>query len=146
MYRLSAVGGLRSSRRITKIPPRLPTLVSLRSLLHTCPANSFIVVAGIVFQLAAIVVFVILGGDFILRLIADRPYHRKIVEKPAVVEPEQAGDRKRWMIMLATVFFSALMIVMRGIYRTIELLQGESFRAVRDYMLTLLRLERISVR
>lgn len=94
-------------------------------------------VAGIVFQLAAIVVFVVLGGDFILRLVADRPYHRRIVEKPAVVEPEQAADRKRWMIMLATVFFSALMIVMRGIYRTIELLQGECYRAIPRRVLTL---------
>jgi hypothetical protein len=106
------------------------------------------VVAGIVFQLAAIVVFVILGADFILRLIADRPYHRSIVEKPAVVEPEHAGDRKRWMIMLATVFFSALMIVMRGIYRTIELLQGECCRPLSDCVdcvLTPIRLGRIPV-
>ncbi|GHJ90097.1 hypothetical protein NliqN6_6499 [Naganishia liquefaciens] len=83
-----------------------------------------IMVAGIVFQLAAIVVFVALGGDFILRLLSDRPYHRRIAEKPVEVEPEQAADRKRWMVMLAAVFFSALMIVMRGVYRTIELLQG----------------------
>lgn len=85
-------------------------------------------VAGIVFQLAAIVVFVALGADFILRLLSDRPYQRRLVEKPVEVDPQQAADRKRWMIMLATVFFSALMIVMRGIYRTIELLQGEYLR------------------
>jgi hypothetical protein len=90
------------------------------------------VVAGIVFQLAAIVIFVVLGADFILRLAADRPYpHRvrtHVVDEKsdrALGAEEEADDRKRWMIMLAAVFFSALMIVMRGVYRTIELLQGE---------------------
>ncbi|KAJ9094716.1 hypothetical protein QFC21_005874 [Naganishia friedmannii] len=100
-----------------------------------------IMVAGIVFQLAAIVVFVILGADFILRLASDRPYVRrartihaekseKTLASPlrdsGMTTADEANERKRWMVLLAIVFFSALMIVMRGVYRTIELLQGWS--------------------
>lgn len=104
-------------------------------------------VAGIVFQLAAIVIFVVLGADFILRLSADRPYPHRTRTRGAAPGGEKAPDgveavtsrssavvrgsvedveeRKRWMVLLGAVFFSALMIVMRGVYRTIELLQGE---------------------
>ncbi|KAJ9115829.1 hypothetical protein QFC22_004970 [Naganishia vaughanmartiniae] len=108
-----------------------------------------IMVAGIVFQLAAIVVFVILGADFIFRLASNKPYVRRArtvqaekSEKAGEVEPhlrsgmttaEEQNERKRWMVLLATVFFSALMIVMRGVYRTIELLQGECKRVFSDY-------------
>lgn len=89
-------------------------------------------VAGIVFQLAAIVIFVVLGADFILRLAADRPYPHRMRTRGADGEKmdvrgsvEDVEERKRWMVLLGAVFFSALMIVMRGVYRTIELLQGE---------------------
>jgi hypothetical protein len=111
------------------------------------------VVAGIVFQLAAIVVFVILGADFILRLASNRPYVRRArnvhsekqtnekeaaagagldssLRNASMMTEDEQNERKRWMVLLATVFFSALMIVMRGVYRTIELLQGESAKAV----------------
>lgn len=92
-------------------------------------------VAGIVFQLAAIVIFVVLGADFILRLAADRPYPHRTRTRGSGVDGEKTNvrgsvqdveERKRWMVLLGAVFFSALMIVMRGVYRTIELLQGES--------------------
>ncbi|KAJ9108611.1 hypothetical protein QFC19_002329 [Naganishia cerealis] len=75
--------------------------------------------------------------NFILRLASNRPYIRRarnLAEKTektdsplrsSTTSDDEQNERKRWMILLATVFFSALMIVMRGVYRTIELLQGE---------------------
>jgi hypothetical protein len=143
------VVGQRSSRRTTKTQPLPQT--SVRPSFHPCSrtrAKHFrvAVVAGIVFQLAAIVIFVVLGADFILRLAADRPYpHRTrtrgvageekapdgigaVVSRSSGVvrgSVEDVEERKRWMVLLGAVFFSALMIVMRGVYRTIELLQGE---------------------
>lgn len=93
------------------------------------------VVAGLAIQLAAVAIFVALGADFVFRVTAERPWPRRIRQHVTLVEGDVVtrasarldweGDRKRWIVLLAAVFFSTLMIIMRGVYRTIEYAQGE---------------------
>jgi hypothetical protein len=79
------------------------------------PANTangtHIMVAGILFQLASILVFVSLFTVVIMRALKSRG--------------EVLSQKKVQWIIAATVF-SVVLIVTRSIYRTIELLQGWS--------------------
>jgi len=122
------------------------------------PTNSStkIMVAGIIFQLISMVVFVSLGFDFILRANANRPYAFRerqmkldaekraakmakkglsdgsdttimIIEKERELEQGEARENlTRWWIMLSGAMISSIMIVTRGVYRSIELNQGWS--------------------
>ncbi|WWC69039.1 uncharacterized protein I206_102975 [Kwoniella pini CBS 10737] len=130
-----------------------------------------IMVAGIIFQLVSMGVFLTLGLDFILRATSEKAYgfrERQIskniakrqekeskiaAEKPTLThvssddtrvategqikpnedveaqhikeeEFEQHNHIRNWWILLAGVLISSTMILIRGIYRSIELVQG----------------------
>jgi hypothetical protein len=94
---IQAVGGAMASEAVAKTPPR------------ESKTGTDIMVGGIVFQMGSITVFALLFLDFLRR-----------VQR----EKETLGTRTDWLI--AATAFSGLMIYMRSIYRTIELLQGWS--------------------
>nr|XP_019050050.1 hypothetical protein I302_00471 [Kwoniella bestiolae CBS 10118]OCF28980.1 hypothetical protein I302_00471 [Kwoniella bestiolae CBS 10118] len=100
-----------------------------------------IMVAGIIFQLVSMGVFIGLGIDFLLRATAEKPYAFRVrqIERNNAKKAQKAmatGERKdsneeyehqhirAWWILLIGVGISSLMILIRGIYRSIELTQG----------------------
>ncbi|KAH6869136.1 RTA1 like protein-domain-containing protein [Thelonectria olida] len=86
---------------------------------NTKPGTN-IMVAGIIFQMAAMVVFTILVLDFLRRVFLKKSYleGRKL-------GPANSNDLpKAYTWLLLAVFISLFMIFIRSIYRTIELLQG----------------------
>ena len=107
--------------------------------------------AGILFQLGTMTIFSVLALDFIVRVIAHRPYSHLSTSKstassaidqpppgvstPTDVEAKPAdgspitaerASLKRIELLLAGVAFASLMIYVRGVYRSIELDQGWS--------------------
>ena len=99
-----------------------------------------IMLAGIVFQLASMVFFVVIGSDFIYRVMADKPYAFRMlsrtnsqdtltndsntaIEKGEDVKPKENLTRW-WIFLICGVGLSSLAIIIRGIYRTAELSQG----------------------
>jgi RTA1 like protein len=68
-----------------------------------------IMVAGIVFQLASITIFVFCAADFFRRVLR----HRLLASVEGSITP-----------LLLAMVFSILLIYIRSIYRTIELVQG----------------------
>ncbi|WRT65291.1 uncharacterized protein IL334_002234 [Kwoniella shivajii] len=118
-----------------------------------------IMVAGIIFQLISMGIFMLLGADFIIRATAEKPYQfqlRRIatetekrtrrssaqtlteVDTESQGKPEQDTEAQHvreeqssehehiraWWILLVGVAISSTMILIRGIYRSIELTQG----------------------
>ncbi|KAL4810512.1 RTA1 like protein-domain-containing protein [Aspergillus unguis] len=77
---------------------------------NTTPGTN-IMIAGIVFQMASITVFVLCAADFVRRTIR----HRLMQSMKGVVLP-----------LLAAMIFSITTIYIRSIYRTIELSEGWS--------------------
>ncbi|KAL4979236.1 RTA1 like protein-domain-containing protein [Aspergillus desertorum] len=77
---------------------------------NTTPGTN-IMVAGIIFQMASITVFVLCAADFVRRTLA-----RRLLQ----------NYTKTIMPLLAAMIFSVLCIYVRSIYRTIELLEGWS--------------------
>ncbi|KAL7418454.1 hypothetical protein Q5752_006912 [Cryptotrichosporon argae] len=111
-----------------------------------------IMLGGIVFQVATMALFLVLGADFVARKLARRPYAfriRQIARKGSVGAAEtelelntsaerakpnavaQAGqheddaaERRGWWLFLTAVMISSLMIVLRGLMRSAELGEG----------------------
>ncbi|KAG5818197.1 hypothetical protein H9Q74_010182 [Fusarium xylarioides] len=81
-----------------------------------------IMVAGIVFQMAAMVVFAILVINFLRRVFIKKSYLH--LRKQSLSEGNTLP--KAYTLLLAAVFISLTMIFIRSIYRTVELLQGWS--------------------
>ncbi|KAG5767441.1 hypothetical protein H9Q73_014242 [Fusarium xylarioides] len=81
-----------------------------------------IMVAGIVFQMAAMVVFAVLVIDFLRRVFVKKSYLHS--RKQSLSEGNTLP--KAYTLLLAAVFISLTMIFIRSIYRTVELLQGWS--------------------
>jgi len=122
---------------------------NLQPICRNIADETCVVLAGILFQLGTMTIFVILATDFIVRVTSSRPYQRKLRSSsntspvppptnPASTSPdasepiteakfhENTGrfSLKRVKLLLLTVAFSSLMIYIRGIYRSIELAQG----------------------
>ncbi|WVW79820.1 hypothetical protein I302_101790 [Kwoniella bestiolae CBS 10118] len=111
-------------------------------------AATKIMLAGILFQLGTMAIFVALASDFIVRVILRKPYsHLKKkyhnsspngeTETKSAAGPPQGLEQqdgrvvrtdeiKRGEILLTGVAFASAMIFVRGIYRSIELAQGWS--------------------
>ncbi|KAJ7122161.1 RTA1-like protein [Mycena epipterygia] len=84
--------------------------------LQRAQLGGHIILAGIVFQFAALVTYCCLAGDFLLRYIKDRPVKimttdRRILDK---------GTKT----MIYALAFSTLVLFIRSIYRIIELAAG----------------------
>ncbi|KAI0263770.1 RTA1 like protein-domain-containing protein [Gloeopeniophorella convolvens] len=82
--------------------------------------GSHIALAGIVFQLASITLYVALAVEFLTRYKKDRP-----VSKDKNIEPRGIVD-KRLKRMARAIGFMTALIFIRSIYRTIELAEGRS--------------------
>jgi hypothetical protein len=96
-----------------------------------------IMLAGIVFQLISMLFFVVIGTDFVYRVMADKPYAFRTTstrtnslgsstsnaEKGIVGNSQVNLDRWR-IFLIGGVGISSLAIIVRGIYRTAELAQG----------------------
>ena len=77
-----------------------------------------IMVAGIVFQLFTITVFVALAADFVRRCLQ----HRELL--PHLVDRDPRKSLRPAIILFAATTFSIACVYVRCIYRTIELAQG----------------------
>ncbi|RKL00454.1 hypothetical protein BFJ68_g12726 [Fusarium oxysporum] len=106
---IQAVGGAMASTESDKING------------DTKPGTN-IMVAGIVFQMAAMVVFAVLVIDFLRRVFVKKSYLQ--TRKKGLSDGNTLPKAYTWL--LAAVFVSLTMIFIRSIYRTVELLQGWS--------------------
>ncbi|KAI8990402.1 RTA1-domain-containing protein [Trametes punicea] len=78
-----------------------------------------IMLAGVVFQLAALVVYVALASEFLLRFAYDHPFNR------ATGAPARAEHvEKKIKFMIAGLALEAVFLFIRSIYRTAELTEG----------------------
>ncbi|KAI2995018.1 hypothetical protein CBS147346_10168 [Aspergillus niger] len=83
--------------------------------------GTHIMVGGIIFQLVAITVFVALGADFAWRVFCrEVPYRRGNAHMPIVIG------------LFSAMVFSVLLIYIRSVYRTIELLHGWTSATMRN--------------
>ncbi|WVQ89366.1 hypothetical protein IAS59_003123 [Cryptococcus gattii] len=102
------------------------------------PTN--IMVAGIIFQLVSMVIFSFLACDFMYRAWRKKPYQRKLrqlVDGPIRetglganegekynAEVERGAIVRGWWWVMAGTAICSLMIIVRGVYRSVELVQG----------------------
>lgn len=85
-----------------------------------------IMLGGIIFQMIAITIYMILAIEFILRYLGDKPFQRSDNEPPT-------GNfflDKKMKLMLFGTSFSSLAIYVRSVYRTIELTDGWNGRII----------------
>ncbi|KAG1737998.1 RTA1-like protein [Suillus lakei] len=83
-----------------------------------------IMLGGIAAQLFAIVVYVTLAVEFLLRLKHNAPF--RYVEQPRILEKGQSAVSKNLQFMLYGMAFCTLCIFIRSVYRTVELANGWS--------------------
>ncbi|EAL20696.1 hypothetical protein CNBE0610 [Cryptococcus deneoformans B-3501A] len=104
------------------------------------PTN--IMVAGIIFQLVSMIIFSLLACDFMYRAWKKKPYQRKlrqVVDEPIgetgsgategtegekYDEVERSAVVRGWWWVMAGTAICSLMIIIRGVYRSVELVQG----------------------
>ncbi|OXG25307.1 hypothetical protein C367_03126 [Cryptococcus neoformans Ze90-1] len=107
------------------------------------PTN--IMVAGIIFQLVSMIIFSFLACDFMYRAWRKKPYQRKVrqvVDEPIgetgsgategtegsegekFDEVERSAVVRGWWWVMAGTAICSLMIIIRGVYRSVELVQG----------------------
>ncbi|KAJ8522260.1 hypothetical protein ONZ45_g1130 [Pleurotus djamor] len=89
------------------------------------PTNgSNIIILGIVFQLCAIILYILCGGEFYLRYLYKKPCR----SDPQPVTGSTVSTRgvltRRLRILTGALIFSTVCLVIRAVYRTIELLEG----------------------
>ncbi|KAF5627408.1 RSB1-integral membrane transporter [Fusarium sp. NRRL 52700] len=106
---VQAVGGAMASTESDKIDG------------DTKPGTN-IMVAGILFQMAAMVVFALLVLDFLRRVFVKKSYLQ--TRQKGLSDGSALPKAYTWL--LAAIFVSLTMIFIRSIYRTVELLQGWS--------------------
>ncbi|GJE99943.1 RTA1 domain-containing protein [Phanerochaete sordida] len=88
-------------------------------------SGGHIMLGGIVFQLVAISVYMLLATEFVLRYLKDRPVRPALV---AAVGPRTLDTRMR--LMLFGLGLSTLAIFIRSIYRVVELADGWDGRVI----------------
>ncbi|KAG2139842.1 RTA1 like protein-domain-containing protein [Suillus bovinus] len=81
-----------------------------------------IMLGGIAAQLFAIVLYVALASETLLRLRYDMPF--RYVEQPRMLEKGQRAVSKKLRLMIYGMAFCTLCIFIRSVYRTIELANG----------------------
>lgn len=85
-----------------------------------------IMLGGIIFQMIAITLYMILAIEFLIRYINDKPFQRPDNEPPT---GNFFLDKKMKLMLLGTSF-SSLAIYVRSVYRTIELTDGWNGRII----------------
>ena len=81
---------------------------------------------GIIFQMFAITIYMILAIEFVFRYLTDKPFQRPNNEPPT---GNYFMDQKM-TTMLSGIAFSSLAIYVRSVYRTIELIDGWEGRII----------------
>lgn len=86
-------------------------------------------VAGVIVQMVIMVAYSILLTEFVIRYFFDKPVKpfRIWKTKPAMAVPKgvvSASDERRAKILIGAMVFSTILIFIRSIYRTVELLDG----------------------
>ncbi|KAJ7246443.1 RTA1-domain-containing protein [Mycena rebaudengoi] len=82
-----------------------------------------VMLAGIIFQLVAIIVYSALAGDYFRRYLTDSPARTSVSSTRGVLTP-------RLKIMIGALLFSTTVLFIRSIYRTIELQNGWNGRII----------------
>ncbi|EKM50076.1 uncharacterized protein PHACADRAFT_188436 [Phanerochaete carnosa HHB-10118-sp] len=92
--------------------------------------GSHIMLAGIIFQLIALSIFMCLAAEYFYRFLTDRPY-RSVPNNDSVAT---LYSRRQWTTKLklfsAAMGFSTLTLFIRAIYRVIELADGWNGRVI----------------
>ncbi|KAG1849235.1 RTA-like protein, partial [Suillus subluteus] len=81
-----------------------------------------IMLGGIAAQLFAIVIYVTLAAETLLRLRYNMPFH--YVDQPRILEKGQPAVSKKLQLMLFGMVFCTLCIFIQSVYRTVELANG----------------------
>ncbi|KAI0674035.1 RTA1-domain-containing protein [Trametes maxima] len=84
-----------------------------------------IMLGGIAFQLAAVSIYLILATEFLIRYHLDKPFERKEVAFPKSFTLDRGVK-----LMIIGLAFDGVFILIRSIYRTIELTDGWSGRII----------------
>ncbi|KAI0825085.1 RTA1-domain-containing protein [Trametes gibbosa] len=85
-----------------------------------------IMLAGIIFQLTSITVFVVLMIEYFVRYLTDRPA-RKAKKDPAAEESfsfSRGEVTPKMRLMIASLLMMTLFLIIRSVYRMIELIDG----------------------
>ncbi|KZV76205.1 RTA1-domain-containing protein [Peniophora sp. CONT] len=77
-----------------------------------------IMLAGIVFQLAGIIVYAVLAAEFLWHYIHDRPFRRSYVYE------QRSQTPRRLKLMLLGMGIMTVLLFIRSVYRTAELANG----------------------
>jgi len=85
-----------------------------------------IMLGGIIFQMIAITLYMMLAIEFLYRYLTDKPFQRPNNEPPT---GNYFVDKKMKMMFFG-ISFSSLAIYVRSVYRTIELTDGWSGRII----------------
>ncbi|KZV65691.1 RTA1-domain-containing protein [Peniophora sp. CONT] len=80
-----------------------------------------IMLGGIVFQMAAIIAYATLASEFLVRYLQDRPLSMYSRDRSS---PDRAPLSMRMRLMLTGMAMMTVFILIRSIYRTIELING----------------------
>jgi hypothetical protein len=86
-----------------------------------------IMLYGIVLQMIALTIYVLLGTDFVVRAYLNKP-SRKVTSESASALADEKEQRptidRRTQIMLAGLVLNSVLLFIRAVYRTIELNNG----------------------
>ncbi|TFK46776.1 RTA1 like protein, partial [Heliocybe sulcata] len=95
--------------------------------------GSHLLLAGIAFQLGAMSIFMILATEFLLRYYLDRPMGRVATAKldSGVTFSARGRDDWRMSLIIISIVLSTLFIVVRAVYRTVELANGWKGQIIR---------------
>lgn len=91
--------------------------------------GAHVMVAGVICQMVVMIAYSALLAEFVVRYFLDRPVKpfRVWKTKPAMAVPKgvvPASDVKKSEILIGAMVFSTILIFIRSIYRTVELLDG----------------------
>ncbi|CAE6506566.1 unnamed protein product [Rhizoctonia solani] len=98
-------------------------MASIADTLEGAEQGSHVMLGGIVIQLVAVVLYTILGLEFILRFTYNRPARPNAVSEPRK-HSGWIGISRNIVWMLVGLGIATLFIIIRSIYRTIELTDG----------------------
>ncbi|KAI0042861.1 RTA1-domain-containing protein [Auriscalpium vulgare] len=89
-----------------------------------------IMLGGIIFQLIAIICYAALAAEFLLRYVRDRPFEKRNA-------PDQPRGRtdKHMKILLGGMSLMTVFILIRSVYRTIELADGWNGKVISTQVL-----------
>ncbi|EUC57263.1 RTA1-like protein, partial [Rhizoctonia solani AG-3 Rhs1AP] len=119
----------------SRMPPRLSdvtalviqaiggAMASIADTLNAAERGSHIMLSGIVIQLVAVVLYTILALEFVIRFSYNRPARSTAMSEPGK-HAGWVGVSRKVVWMLVGLAIATLFIIIRSVYRTIELTDG----------------------